>query len=87
MFLNQAYTLQPNGAPPDEAARLALRLITELAPRNVTEGMLAVQMIGVNTAVVEFLRRSQFHSAGFDTVLIQLAGLRTGVGTRVCPFN
>jgi hypothetical protein len=44
----------------DEVSRIrvALDLLGEMAPRNATESMLAVQMIGVHSAAVEAIRRS-----------------------------
>jgi hypothetical protein len=60
MILIQAdYALQPDGERTPETVLLTMKTIGELGPRNATEGMLAVQMIGVHKAATEFIRRSQ----------------------------
>jgi hypothetical protein len=58
-FLIQGVSVLESGADPIETAGLALRLLEEMAPRNATESMLALQMMGVHNAAVEFVRRSQ----------------------------
>jgi hypothetical protein len=59
MLLLQAHSLPTNGSRTSETAGLSLSMLGEMAPRNATEGMLAVQMMGVHCAGVEFLKRSQ----------------------------
>ena len=59
MLLHQTHELLIKGAPTSETVRLSLSMLGEMAPRNAIEGMLAVQMIGVHNAAVEFLKRSQ----------------------------
>jgi len=69
MFIVQGVSVLESGASTIERVGLALDLLREIAPRNATEGMLAVQMIGVHNASVEFLRRSQLTNqpaAGVD---------------------
>ena len=58
MLLDQVRSLQKDGGATDETLRLGLKLLGEMTPRNATEGMLAVQMIGVHNAALEFLKRS-----------------------------
>jgi len=58
MLMIQADSLQENGGRTDQTARLALSILEEMEPKNATEGMLAVQMIGVHNAAVEFIKRS-----------------------------
>jgi hypothetical protein len=59
MILSQVDALQPTGGGTTESAVLSMKTIAEMAPVNVMEAMLAVQMIGVHNGVVEYLRRSQ----------------------------
>jgi hypothetical protein len=58
MLVTHTFSLQPDAESADEKLALAVKTLAEMAPRNTTEGMLAVQMIGVHNASVEFLRRS-----------------------------
>jgi hypothetical protein len=58
MLLTHTFSLQPDAGSADETIACAMKTLAEMAPRNTTEGMLAVQMIGVHNATVEFLRRS-----------------------------
>jgi hypothetical protein len=58
MILRQAVALQSNGGTTSERFDLALNNVGEMEPGNVTEAMLAVQMIGVHNAAVHFLRLS-----------------------------
>jgi hypothetical protein len=59
MLFFQAHSLLTNRTCTPETARLSLGMLGEMAPRNAIEGMLAVQMIGVHNAAVEFIKRSQ----------------------------
>ena len=59
MIWSQVEALQPERGGKTGSAVLSLKTIGEMAPGNVMEAMLAVQMIGVHNAAVEFLRRSQ----------------------------
>jgi hypothetical protein len=59
MIWSQVEALQPERGGTTDSAVLSLKTIGEMAPGNVMEAMLAVQMIGVHNAAVEFLRRSQ----------------------------
>jgi hypothetical protein len=59
MICSQVDALQRAGGGTTESAVLSMKTIGEMAPGNVMEAMLAVQMIGVHNAAVEFLRRSQ----------------------------
>jgi hypothetical protein len=58
MLVTHTFSLLPDAESADEKLALAVKTLAEMAPRNTTEGMLAVQMIGVHNASVEFLRRS-----------------------------
>jgi hypothetical protein len=58
MLVTHTFSLLPDAESADEKLALAVKTLADMAPRNTTEGMLAVQMIGVHNASVEFLRRS-----------------------------
>lgn len=69
MIWSQADALLPKGRG-IESGLLSMRTIGEMAPGDVVEAMLAVQMIGVHNASVEFLGRSQLPdqtAGGVDT--------------------
>jgi hypothetical protein len=67
-FMLQGFSVMESGPDPVERARHALRLLEELAPRNATESMLALQMMGVHNSAVEFVRRSQLRNQTFEAV-------------------
>jgi hypothetical protein len=52
------YLVPGNCESADKALALAIQAFTEMAPQNLTEAMLAVQLIGVNEAANNFLRRA-----------------------------
>src|SRR5580704_11745190 len=55
VILGQAIDLQPDGRM--KKTEVAMKTMKEMAPGNLTEAMLAVQMIGVHNAAVRFLQR------------------------------
>jgi hypothetical protein len=57
-ILGQAMDLQPDGRTMPEKLEVAMKTMKEMAPGNLTEAMLAVQMIGVHNAAVRFLQMS-----------------------------
>ena len=57
-ILGQAMDLQPDGRTMPEKLEVAMKTMKEMAPGNLTEAMLAVQMIGVHNAAVHFLCKS-----------------------------
>lgn len=67
-FMIQGFSVMESGQDPVETARHALRLLEEMAPRNATESMLALQMMGVHNSAVEFVRRSQLGNQTFEAV-------------------
>jgi hypothetical protein len=72
----QAASAQVWPKPAGEADRLnnATAVIREMAPQNVTEAMLAVQMIATNDAALMFLRRAT--SEGQPTEVVDANVLR-----------
>src|SRR5580658_11240070 len=56
VILGQAIELQPDGRT--KKTEVAMKTMKEMAPGNLTEAMLAVQMIGVHNAAVRFLQSS-----------------------------
>ena len=57
-ILGQAMDLQPDGRTTPGKIEVAMKTMKEMAPGNLTEAMLAVQMIGVHNAAVHFLCKS-----------------------------
>jgi hypothetical protein len=67
-ILSQADALQQAGGRTNETLARTLSLLAELAPSNVVEGMLTVQMIGVHNAAAEYLRRSQLQDRTVEEI-------------------
>ena len=59
LLFQQSLRLQSDPVPTNQTALRALRMPEEMSPGNAIEGMLAVQMIGVHNAAVEFIKHSQ----------------------------
>ena len=68
MLAVQAIQVLPGAASGGTTCQLAVNLLGEMAPRNAIEGMLAVQIIGVHNAAVEFMRRSQLPNQPLEAV-------------------
>jgi len=58
----------PKPKDPDDHLIRASALIAEMAPQNITEAMLATQMIAANDAALMFLRRATLDNQTFDVI-------------------
>jgi hypothetical protein len=68
MLLRQTESILTGNERTSKTIDRAIKTIGEVGPSNATEGMLAVQMIAVHMAAIEFIRRGRSRSEPAESI-------------------